>query len=308
MNKKQIFSFIVLLGITAIITGFLVRYAIAFSQVNEAQTVKFEEKWTDFGSTTTLNVLPVYEDWSKDNQLISGPGLAYLIKTDSTTIMFDLGNNPDQADPSPLTQNMSSLGITFDDIDAVVLSHNHPDHVGGFAWWRQRSFSADSQQRALRSMPVYLPEDMKHPEVDTMVVTQPVLIAPGLVSIGTLPFIEPFPLSILEPLGREQVLAINVEGRGIVLISGCGHPGLEAIVNRAESLFNEPVIGVIGGLHFLKTDEVDLAPHIDILKQRNPVLIALSPHDSSGSVLQAFESAFPEVYRYIVAGHEISLS
>ncbi len=48
----------------------------------------------------------------------------------------------------------------------------------------------------------------------------------------------------------EQALAVNVAGKGIVLIIGCGHQTLERAVARTEALFDEPLYGVIGGLHF----------------------------------------------------------
>ncbi|MDW7657898.1 MAG: hypothetical protein SCM11_12080 [Bacillota bacterium] len=76
-------------------------------------------------------------------------------------------------------------------------------------------------------------------------------------------------------------------------------------MKRAEAIFDEPVIGIVGGLHYLNTRAEKLDSHIEFIRQRNPVLVALSPHDSSGSVLQAFEAAFPDAYRYIVTGNEI---
>ena len=41
-----------------------------------------------------------------------------------------------------------------------------------------------------------------------------------------------------------------MEGKGIVLIMGCGHPTVERIVARAEALFEQPVAGVAGGFHY----------------------------------------------------------
>lgn len=87
----------------------------------------------------------------------------------------------------------------------------------------------------------------------------------------------------------------------------CAHPSMERIIERAEAIFSQPVIGVVGGLHYEGADEEALKPHLDFLKLRNPELIALSPHDSSGGVLQVFEAAFPKAYRYITLGREIKL-
>lgn len=79
---------------------------------------------------------------------------------------------------------------------------------------------------------------------------------------------------------------------------------MERIVERAEAIFSQTVIGVVGGLHYERSDEEALKPHLDLLKLRNPELVA---HDSSGGVLQIFEAAFPKAYRYITLGREIKL-
>jgi 7,8-dihydropterin-6-yl-methyl-4-(beta-D-ribofuranosyl)aminobenzene 5'-phosphate synthase len=52
----------------------------------------------------------------------------------------------------------------------------------------------------------------------------------------------------------EQALAINVKGKGIVVIIGCGHQTLERIHSHVEALFDEPFWGFIGGLHYPVTD------------------------------------------------------
>lgn len=303
--KKRILILVIPLMILSLAIGFLVRYTIALHRVRQSGQALSELRLVDIGSTVSFSIIPLFEAWSKNNDFPGGHGLSYLLKTDTATILLDLGNNEGRSNPSPLQMNMQTLGISFDDIDAVVLSHNHPDHVGGAYWWRRRSFSADISQQALSSMTVFLPEKMKHPQMDTIVATTPTIIAPGVVSLGAQPYIEPFPLGLLEPLGWEQALAINVRDKGIVLVMGCGHPTLEAVVKRAEAIFDEPVIGIIGGLHYLNMRAEELASHIEFIRQRNPVLVALSPHDSSGKVLQAFEAAFPDAYRYIVTGNEV---
>jgi 7,8-dihydropterin-6-yl-methyl-4-(beta-D-ribofuranosyl)aminobenzene 5'-phosphate synthase len=72
----------------------------------------------------------------------------------------------------------------------------------------------------------------------------PQAIAPGIASTGPIPRQMFFFGQTLE-----QSLAVNVEGKGIVLIIGCGHPTIQRILERAEMLFDAPTYGVVGGLH-----------------------------------------------------------
>jgi len=52
---------------------------------------------------------------------------------------------------------------------------------------------------------------------------------------------------------QEQALAINVANKGIVVIVGCGHQTVPRILERTEALFDEPIYGLIGGLHLAVT-------------------------------------------------------
>ncbi|MDW7657899.1 MAG: MBL fold metallo-hydrolase [Bacillota bacterium] len=162
--KKKILILVIPLMILSLVVGFAVRYTMALHKVRQSGQALSELSLVDIGSTVSFSIMPVFEAWSKSDMFPGGHGLSYLLKTDTATILLDLGNNEGRSDPSPLQMNMQTLGISFDDIDAVVLSHNHPDHVGGAYWWRRRSFSADNEQQVLAGMTVYLPEKMKHPQ------------------------------------------------------------------------------------------------------------------------------------------------
>ena len=81
--------------------------------------------------------------------------------------------------------------------------------------------------------------------------------------------------------------------------------GLEALLRRAESVFDAPVVGVVGGLHYGNADAAALQPEIDLVQTLDPILVALSPHDSSTAVLGLFAQAFPDAYTSIRVGQSI---
>jgi hypothetical protein len=71
-------------------------------------------------------------DWSTATPGLQGePGVSDLIKTDRGTILFEVGVNLQERDPSPLLANRQKLGVSLADFDTVIISHNHMNHVGG---------------------------------------------------------------------------------------------------------------------------------------------------------------------------------
>jgi 7,8-dihydropterin-6-yl-methyl-4-(beta-D-ribofuranosyl)aminobenzene 5'-phosphate synthase len=262
----------------------------------------------DIGETSALEILPLYENGAQAG-LQSGHGVSYLIRTDSATILFDLGNNMTAASPSPLEGNMASLGISLDEIDMIVISHRHPDHVGGQNWWTEKTFSLDgTTQTLLGEMPVYIPEEMSYPGSSLTLSKMPVRLSEGVATTGLITYAQPFPIWLATPKGDEQALAVNVSGQGIVLITGCGHMGLKSLLARAEAAFDVPVVGVVGGLHYGDADIADLQPEIQLVRELNPVVIALSSHDSGPAVLDGFAQAFPNANVSIVVGQPINLT
>lgn len=294
--------FILFVGFT------LLRQQLAKYQINKDNQSLSAATPLNIGETSSLEILPLYENAGLTGQQ-TGHGVSYLIRTDNETILFDLGNNMTAASPSPLLQNMEALGISMDEIDQIVISHRHPDHLGGQNWWTKDTFSLDGQtQPSLGNIPVYIPEKMTYPGTTPIYAKTPTLLADGLATTGIIPYLQPFPIWLAYPKGDEQALAVNVSGRGIILITGCGHMGLESLLARAEAVFDVPVVGIMGGLHYGNAAVSSLQPQIKLVKDLNPVLVGLSPHDSDQSVLAGFAQAFPEAYIPIMVGQSIRIS
>jgi 7,8-dihydropterin-6-yl-methyl-4-(beta-D-ribofuranosyl)aminobenzene 5'-phosphate synthase len=280
----------------------------------EAQVARLE----DLGSVKRLSVLPLIDGQTASDELAGEAGVSYLVRADDTTVLFDLGANEQAEHPSPLLRNMQALGVVLEDVDAIVISHPHFDHTGGMEQQRKHAFGLSTQPVDLTGIPAFVPAPLAHPTARVEVVEGPRAIAPGVASVGPIP-------RQLFLLGwtPEQALAVHVKGRGIVLISGCGHPTLERMLRRAEMLFDEPIYGVIGGLHFPVTgggirrllgtgkppwspvSREEVAANVELLRRRQPKVVALSPHDSCAWSIQAFRQAFGEAYHDLLVGQEI---
>ena len=60
------------------------------------------------------------------------PVNAYLVRTGGRTILIDAGGSPAFAPTmGALDERLTDLGVALADIEAVVMTHLHPDHTGG---------------------------------------------------------------------------------------------------------------------------------------------------------------------------------
>ena len=297
----------------------------ADAQVAGMEIAKLENP----GTVRSLSVLPLVDFYTDDPKLKTEAGVSYLICADNTRILMDVGFNQKKDHPSPLLHNMDALNISADDIDMMFFSHAHLDHLGGMTEQKEGTFSISQGPVKLPQIPVFSPVMLSasawNPGPETQVITEPVVIKQGIASIGIIP-------RYLFLMGQtlENSLAVNVEGKGIVLIIGCGHQTTERIIERTRALFDEPIHAIIGGLHYpvnggrimigpfniqrivgsdrppwVSIRESDVLSAIDAIKSVSPKIVALSPHDSSDWCIEQFRKAFGDAYVDVKVGQEI---
>jgi metal-dependent hydrolase (beta-lactamase superfamily II) len=281
----------------------------------------------DFGSTRSLSILPLVDWHASRPELQTEAGVSYLVRTDHSTILFDVGENLGRKDPSPLLHNMQALGIGVDDFDTIVISHNHLDHVGGMKWSRRQTFSLGNEQRDLDGKRVFTPVPMTYPGLAPVHAKDPTVIAPGVATTGTIP------RQLFIGWVEEQALVVNVAERGLVLIVGCGHQTVPKLLSRTRAVFSEPIHGLVGGLHYpvpkgravvlglpiqklvgsgngpfspLTAEEV--SANIAELRDLNLAVVGLSGHDSDDAVLEQFREAFGSAYRDVRVGEPIAVA
>lgn len=281
----------------------------------------------NLGSTRTLEVLPLVNWHARSPDLATEPGVSYLVRTDSTTILFDAGLNRSGDRPSPLERNMSKLGVAPGEIDAVFASHRHRDHVGGVAHERSGTLSIGASDAKLAGRPLLAPVPLGHTAMQTVVLSRPQRIAESVATTG------PIARALFAGRVEEQALVVNVEGRGLVVIVGCGHQTVPKLLQRIDDAFDEPLYGIVGDLHypvphgrlslwgidvqrrlasgdglFRPIDEAGVASDLDRLAARQLGLVALGRHDTSDEVIDRFAARFGPRFRRMEVGTPIRLS
>ncbi len=139
-----------------------------------------------------------------------------------------------------LSKNASQLDMNLLDIESIFISHWHGDHCGSLT---------HVLPLLKQSTPVYIPSkspsgirDIKQSGGTPQVCSEPTEFTDGAMSTGD--------------LEGEHSLFMNVRDKGLVVLTGCAHPGIINIVKRARQVSGvSKVCAVIGGFHISGVSE-----------------------------------------------------
>ena len=248
--------------------------------------------------------------------------------------LFDTGASPDG-----VTQNMRFLDIDPGSIEAIVCSHGHFDHTAGIDglvrslgqanmpvlihphFWRRRRLALPGRD------PLELPTtsrgalleagfDIIEERRPSFLFGRSVLITGEVArTSGYEPGLpaqqawldgrwEPDPLVL-----DEQALIVNVSGRGLVVITGCGHAGVVNIARYAQRLCGgEPLYALIGGFHLAGPVFEPLIPRVVAeLADINPGVI-VPAHCTGWRAQHALAARFPAAFIPNSVGTSFDLS
>lgn len=182
------------------------------------------------GPSAPVTITIAYDNNSYDDRLETAWGFSCVVQAAAGSILFDTGG-----DGSMLLRNMEKLGLDPSQIDLVVLSHIHGDHVGGLeAFLKQNS---DVMVYVPASFPQSFKDGVRAYGARLEEVGGPRQLLPGAHTTGE-----------LDGGIKEQSLVIET-GEGLVVITGCAHPGVVNVVREARQIAGGEVHLVLGGFH-----------------------------------------------------------
>ena len=200
-----------------------------YKEDRKGQIVQAEED-TSTTAVKNLSITVSYDNNPYKERLTTAWGFSCVIRGTEKTILFDTGG-----DGSILLTNMEKLGISPKEIDLVALSHIHGDHVGGLPGFLRKN--PEVVVYLPKSFPEGFKDEVKEYGAKIMEVQRPLKICEGVYSTGE-----------LGTWIKEQSLIIHTE-KGLIVITGCAHPGIVKIVNEAKDLAKGDVLLVMGGFH-----------------------------------------------------------
>ncbi len=271
-------------------------------------------------------------------ELLAENGLCFLVETfvasSSTTILFDAGLT------APVVlHNATRLGVDLHDVDAVVLSHGHPDHFGGIngvltaighptpVIAHPGAFDPRMIVKPHTTLPMInigLTRDgIERSGGHLMEARDSLPLGPGLITSGEMRTTADFEFEA--PAGRlcvcadghveadeindHQVLGIDVQDHGLIVIDPCGHRGVVSSIEHMRSLTGtDTLYGVLGGFHTghpgISANRIDNTAKA--LAAYEPQLVA-PMHCSGFPMKKAVAELIPDAFEIVTVGTVITV-
>lgn len=260
----------------------------------------------------------LYDAFSDSKELTKDWGFSALVEHDGKRILFDSGNNAEIFE-----HNVKALGVDLTKIDFAVISHRHSDHATGVKYLLKVNpavtiYVPADGANGFGGMPVPaaffrpdtdLPGKMRYfggtaPEhlnsgklYDTgnfVLVKTLTEVAPGIFVVPT----------VSQKKGTlelpELTLAIKRPG-GLLLVDGCSHAGIEAILEAASAIDPRTEI-VFGGLHLVTTPVEEIDTLVGNLQTKWKVQRIAPEHCTGEPAFARLRKAYGEKYVYAGLG------
>jgi 7,8-dihydropterin-6-yl-methyl-4-(beta-D-ribofuranosyl)aminobenzene 5'-phosphate synthase len=229
-----------------------------------------------------VSLISVYDNCQVNPELESAWGFACVVKTCGGMALFDTGG-----DSGILLSNMEKMNIDPKLIDTVILSHIHQDHAGGLKGFLEKNNKV--KVFVPRSFPDSFKEMITRQKAEVVNVTESGKISNCLYTTGEL-YGPP----------EEQSLVIKM-GKGLILITGCAHPGILNIIRKTKEIFpGEEVYLVLGGFHHPSIAVVDNFRKLGIQK--------VAPTHCTGNLArEAFRKEYKEDFIEYGVGKVINI-
>jgi 7,8-dihydropterin-6-yl-methyl-4-(beta-D-ribofuranosyl)aminobenzene 5'-phosphate synthase len=272
---------------------------------------------------TPNRVTILYDSFGKNPSLTMDWGFAALVEYGGKRILFDTGNNA-----KIFEHNVKAVGVDLGNLDFVVMSHRHGDHMGGLAYllkvnptvkiyapkersgvygddqpsgtWYRKDASLPAEQRYYSGAPpeiIHMGEAW--PGANFQLIDRNTEIAPGMYLIALISD-RPGTLEL-----HELSLAIRTPD-GIVLVVGCSHPGVEHIVHEATAI--NPHINILfGGLHQIQAPDPEVERIATVLHNQYRLERVAPGHCTGEPEFAALKKTFGDHFVYAGVGSVVDL-
>lgn len=300
-------------------------------EVDKAEVTVLVDNYSDLllgAGTDTVKRMAILPPGSP----MAEPGLSYLIKVYSGeqthTLLFDTGISGScllhnaKALASSKAVLMGEVTTKLEETEGIILSHGHFDHCGGLldvlkAFDKRVPVILHEEAfvpRRVEIMPEFkvdLPamdeDEVVKAGADLQKISGPETAFSDLVLLSgnverKIDFEKGMPGAeaqingewIPDPFHDDMGIALNLKGKGLVVIGGCSHAGIINTVEHIKSATGiSKVNTVMGGFHLAGGNEKIIDPTIEEMKKINPEVI-VPLHCTGWNAINSFAREMPD--------------
>lgn len=231
-----------------------------------------------YGKAQKITIL--YDNYLLKTGCTSDWGFSCIIDLNGKSLLFDTGTKE-----KIFFHNVDELGVDLSRVDKVIISHNHDDHTGSLMGFLKKN----SKVR------VYMPYSTSAGFLEKIRNTgAQVLNEKDPVDMGN-------DYYLTGELGKEigeQSLILDTP-KGLVVVTGCAHPGIVNIVKRAKEIRNKDIYLVVGGFHLIQHSESAVKEIIQEFRNLGVQKVSAT-HCTGDKAIELFKEAYGN--DYIAAG------
>lgn len=215
-----------------------------------------------------MRVTTLVENLTYQTGLVAEHGLSLHMQTENKQLLFDTGQT------DLFIRNAEVLGIDLAQVDALILSHGHYDHVGGVnAFLRLNTKAKVYLKRAALKSKYHGMSKYIGTEFDPQLVEGRLVFVDDILEVDKGVFIVP-DIPIKHPMDthfegffvkdgdrfsadtfEDELCLVTESSDGIYIFSSCSHRGITNIVEAVTKVFSKKVSAILGGFHLMKSPE-----------------------------------------------------
>jgi 7,8-dihydropterin-6-yl-methyl-4-(beta-D-ribofuranosyl)aminobenzene 5'-phosphate synthase len=265
----------------------------------------------------------LYDAFGESAGLTKDWGFSALVEHNGKRILFDTGNNA-----AIFEHNVKALGVNLTQLDFVVISHRHTDHTTGLRYVlsvnpKVTVYVPSDGANGFGGAPIpktfFRADDGLPAKMRYFGGTEPEGLASGrlydtgnFVLVNQLTEISPdifLVRTVSQKTGTlelpELTLAIK-RSNGLLLVDGCSHAGIEAILEAARAVDPRTEI-VFGGFHLVTTPVEEIDALVENLKTKWKVQRIAPGHCTGEPAFARLKKAYGESYLYAGLGTTLEL-